>query len=238
MQELQRKLALNPEKVPEPPQDDARYWWPLALRLCAVAGVAALVAWGVVLLPGAHKAGNETAQGDITPSPSPLAVNRVRVVHIQPATAAPLLPHEEFAKESEPPQHAEVPAAAAGPTESQSAKSPSAISLQSTASAQSDGNTAVIDGDEIATLVKRGKDFVMNGDLASARLLLRRAAVAGSAEAALALGATFDPLIIARLGAVGAEPDVARARKWYQKAEAAGSQAASQQLAKLAQHQP
>jgi TPR repeat protein len=89
--------------------------------------------------------------------------------------------------------------------------------------------------DEVAMLVKRGKDFLMNGDLASARLLLRRAAEAGSAEAALALGASFDPAVIRKLGAVGATPDLARARDWYQKAAQLGSQDASQRLAKLAQ---
>ena len=59
------------------------------------------------------------------------------------------------------------------------------------------------------------QDAFSTGDLAAARLLLRRAAEAGSAEAALALGATFDPLVIRRLGAIGAAPDAAQARKWY-----------------------
>jgi TPR repeat protein len=90
-----------------------------------------------------------------------------------------------------------------------------------------------LDDQEIAALVMRGKNFIANGDLASARLLLQRAAEAGNANAALALGATFDPLVIQRLGAVGGEPDAARARKWYQKAVELGSTAASQQLAKL-----
>ena len=82
-------------------------------------------------------------------------------------------------------------------------------------------------------LVKRGQDFLQNGDLASARLILRRAAEAGSANAALALGATFDPLVIQRLGVIGIEPDTARARQWYQRAAELGSATASQQLTKL-----
>jgi TPR repeat protein len=90
-----------------------------------------------------------------------------------------------------------------------------------------------LDRDEITMLVKRGKDFLTNGDLASARLLLQRAAEAGSADAAMALGATFDPLVIRRLGAIGAEPDAARARQWYQKAVALGAAGAAQPLAKL-----
>jgi TPR repeat protein len=90
-----------------------------------------------------------------------------------------------------------------------------------------------LDSDEIAMLLKRGKDALSTGDFASARLLLRRGAEAGSAEAALALGATFDPLVLRRLGAIGAAPDAAQARQWYQKAVALGSTTASQPLAKL-----
>mgnify|MGYP002400272075 FL=1 len=86
-------------------------------------------------------------------------------------------------------------------------------------------------------MVKRGKDFLMSGDIASARLLLRRAADGGSAEAALALGATFDPLVIRRLGAVGMTSDIAQARQWYQRAADLGSAAAMGQLAKLEQAQ-
>ena len=83
-------------------------------------------------------------------------------------------------------------------------------------------------------LVKRGKDLLANGDLAAARLLLRRAAEAGSAEGALTLGTTFDPVVLQRLGAIGAAPDLAQARQWYQRAAELGSSAASQQLAGLA----
>lgn len=49
----------------------------------------------------------------------------------------------------------------------------------------------------LALLVQRGKDLIIiaTGDLATARLLLRRAAEANDAEAALALGTTYDPII-------------------------------------------
>jgi hypothetical protein len=97
---------------------------------------------------------------------------------------------------------------------------------------QSVGSSQVLDADEIAALVKRGKDFVNHGDLIAARLLLRRAAEAGSAEAALALGETFDPVVFQRLHVIGIEPDAARAQKWYQRAAELGSAAASQHFAK------
>ena len=92
-----------------------------------------------------------------------------------------------------------------------------------------------LDAEEIATLINRGTDSLKSGDLVSARLLLRRAAEAGSASAALMLGTTFDPLVIQQLGAIGVVPDVAQARQWYEKAVELGSDAASQRLAKLPQ---
>jgi hypothetical protein len=94
--------------------------------------------------------------------------------------------------------------------------------------------TEVLDDSQITMLIRRGKDFLTNGDFVSARLLLNRAADAGSAEAALTLGSTFDPFVIQRLGAVAIKPDIDRARKWYQRAAELGSAAASQQLANLA----
>jgi hypothetical protein len=38
-----------------------------------------------------------------------------------------------------------------------------------------------LDGEEIAIMIKRAKDLLGDGDVAAARLLLRRAAEAGSA---------------------------------------------------------
>jgi hypothetical protein len=99
-----------------------------------------------------------------------------------------------------------------------------------------EGNTARhLNAEEIAALINRGTDSLKSGDLVSARLLLRRAAEAGSASAALMLGTTFDPLVIQQLGAIGVVPDVAQARRWYEKAAELGSDAASQRLAKLPQ---
>ena len=65
---------------------------------------------------------------------------------------------------------------------------------------------------------------------------MKRAAEANNASAALMLGATFDPLFLHRVHpAVGIAPDIAQARQWYEKAAELGSDAASQELEKLAQ---
>jgi TPR repeat protein len=90
------------------------------------------------------------------------------------------------------------------------------------------------DDEEIAALIKRGQDFVRNRDFSSARLLLKRAAEAGSAAAALSLGETFDPLVLQQFHENGVQPDLAQARDWYERAARLGSDAASQRLAKIA----
>ncbi len=93
----------------------------------------------------------------------------------------------------------------------------------------------VLDQNEIDTLIRRGKNLLNDGDFAAARVLFERAANAGSADAALALGSTYDPNVIKRLGAIMVKPDVDKARKWYQLAAERGSAAASLQLANLPQ---
>ena len=51
--------------------------------------------------------------------------------------------------------------------------------------------------------MQQGEQFVASGDLVTARLVFQRAAEAGDATAALAMGATYDPTVLAKLGARG-----------------------------------
>ena len=104
---------------------------------------------------------------------------------------------------------------------------------RSVASPAGSGNLT-LDPEEIATLVKRGQDFIANGDLASARLVLRRAAEGGDAQAALLLGSTFDPATFERLKVLGSAPDPVQARAWYQRAADLGSAEAVRRLEPLA----
>jgi hypothetical protein len=87
--------------------------------------------------------------------------------------------------------------------------------------------------EEIAALLRRGEDFFASGDVPSARIALRRAAQSGNVQAALALGATFDPLVLAEHGVIGLAPDVAQARHWYQRAATRGSGEAARRLERL-----
>ncbi|HXW73004.1 MAG TPA: hypothetical protein VEK34_16540 [Methylocella sp.] len=87
---------------------------------------------------------------------------------------------------------------------------------------------------QTADIVKRAKEVLLSGDIETARPLLRRAALAGDASAALALATTYDPIALDRLHAHGLVPDAAMARFWYEKAQELGSREASQRLETLA----
>jgi TPR repeat protein len=91
-----------------------------------------------------------------------------------------------------------------------------------------------LDPSEIAASLRRGNDLIASGDIAAARLVLRRAANAGDAHAAMTLAGTYDPVILEKLGVHGFVPDVAMARVWYEKAKKFGSAEAPQRLELLA----
>jgi TPR repeat protein len=83
-------------------------------------------------------------------------------------------------------------------------------------------------------MVKLGRDLLKHGDVESARFLLKRAAIAGDAGAALELGLSFDETVLAQSGVLGSGSDVGQAREWYEKAIKLGSTEASRHLARLA----
>lgn len=80
-----------------------------------------------------------------------------------------------------------------------------------------------LEASEIASLLKRADALIGSGDLAAARLVLRRAAEAGDARAAMMLGGTYDPTVLDRLGVRGIVPDMKVARSWYEKAKRFGA---------------
>jgi hypothetical protein len=88
---------------------------------------------------------------------------------------------------------------------------------------------------EIVALLARGDDLMASGDMGGARLVLGLAAEARDPRAALALGATYDPLILEKLGVRGRVADVAQARFWYEKAVEFGSKEGARRLQSLAQ---
>jgi hypothetical protein len=87
-----------------------------------------------------------------------------------------------------------------------------------------------LSAEQIRLLVEQGEKYIAVGDVVAARTIFQRAAEAGDATAALALAATYDPIVLAKLGVMGMGADVEKARAWYQMAESYGSAEASQRL--------
>jgi hypothetical protein len=89
---------------------------------------------------------------------------------------------------------------------------------------------------EIAAKMKIGAELMANGDITAARMMFERPAEAGEAAAAFALAETYDPVVLRRLRLRGGiAPDVALARRWYEKARDLGSIAAPERIVRLTQ---
>ncbi len=87
--------------------------------------------------------------------------------------------------------------------------------------------------DRALGLHAKGKELLEQGNIQPARMLFRRAADQGLAESALALGSTYDPVELAKLKVFGLQPDVAAARRWYDRARQLGAVEAADRLRRL-----
>jgi len=83
------------------------------------------------------------------------------------------------------------------------------------------------------TFVVRGRAQAQQGNIAAARLFYQRAADANLADGAFALAGTYDPAELARMGVAGVQPDIALARRWYEKARDLGAREAEERLRQL-----
>ena len=90
---------------------------------------------------------------------------------------------------------------------------------------------------EIAQFLARGDTLLYQGDVTSARLFYERAADAGDGQAALRLGATFDPAFRGWDVLRGVSADPTKARLWYQRARDLGEAEANRRLKSLGETQ-
>jgi hypothetical protein len=82
-------------------------------------------------------------------------------------------------------------------------------------------------------LVSRGEREAEQGNIAAARQFYLRSAQIGLARGAMLLAATYDPRELLRMGVRGVQPNVAEARKWYERARELGAPEADDRLARL-----
>jgi TPR repeat protein len=156
---------------------------------------------------GAVRVASQPAPMPVTSQPAPLPEQIAAPMRIAaPSVVAP-----------QPPVVVEraAPPAPSAP----SAMAPSAVSLER---------------EEIAALYRRGEQLVTQGEIAAARLVFTRAAEAGDARSALALGASYDPEVLRKLGVLGVVGDAVLAREWYTKASGLGSSEAAQRIELMA----
>ena len=85
---------------------------------------------------------------------------------------------------------------------------------------------------QITELLARGDTFLRAGDIASARVFYERAADAGDEEAAMRMGASFDPTFLGRTG-LRTRGDPTKAQSWYRHALDLGAPEANRQAQRL-----
>ena len=241
--------ALEPVIMEPPPTGSSlKPSWGMVARVfgavgCA-AGVALFVAGGVPLSSVNTSANSDRQQSDMRPvaytAPDQGTFKAATTPTEQRIVSAAPAPAPAFSS------NAVIGVAVASPTQPPPRELPQAVSLPQAPAASAPLEAApapapalralerALDRDEISNLLRRGQELASQGDLAGARLLLRRAAEAGDAQAMQALGATYDSTVLAKLKVIGVAPDDARARAWYQRAAAAGAPEASRRLEQLA----
>lgn len=227
------------QAAPPEAEDDRSTGAVLARTMAAVgvAATAALLVIGVVPLPAGLKADGEAAAmsawSRLFPSEGGERRAALDVAAAAPPVApkeAPLVERAVALRTAEPETAPIVPQPVAVERIVAPAMTPAAAPAAAPAPAP-----RALDREEIAVLQERSEKLIGEGDIASARLMLVRAAEAGDARATLLLGSTYDPGVLKKLGVLGVAADVAEAQAWYAKAVELGSPEASLRLERLAQ---
>jgi hypothetical protein len=249
--ELRARLALAPDQLPEPPLQDRRTRALATVgrfgTLAALAGAGTYVFLWVTSPPSAPaqpQGALLVAESDLSPIAvtTNLILKTDRAMQVAPqaqGTAAPFTA-ADYARDLTTGAGSTTAVLAApptmiGPAVSPENAAPPAADATITASATTPTSAhSGLDSDAITALVARGRTYIAAGDVAAARLVLRRAAEAGDSRAALALGSTYDPIALARLGVFSFAADLSQAREWYRKAAELGSADAPQRLEQLA----
>jgi hypothetical protein len=248
--------SLEPTLMPEPsPVPRMRSTLGLLMRFAVAAGIAAVVALFVVgKFPTSWLAADGTQKQDSQSFGSRFSGQNARTPEPNARTAEQPKAAAQLINGQEGQRGATLTRAVEGATAAQ-APAPSAVQSQASLAVQPPANPVAqppataaqnpagatkslplrqLDREEIADLMRRGEDFIATGDLASARLVLQRAAEGGDPRAALTLAGTYDPIVLEKLGIQGSASDIAAARTWYERAKEFGSAEAMRRLEMLA----
>ncbi len=226
----QRRLSLDPECVPEPPQSqpDGRFHWRIAVPVVGILGLAAVIAWVVVVsIPSVR---------------SLLRTDVVRAGLLGTSVATDLAEQNgvsaKLAKVSgdllEPRSRSDPSEVITVATTPSAPVAPGLVPPSAPNRTLPEFVTRQLDRDELASMRQRADDFIKSKDLSSARLLLERGAEAGDAPATLTLAGTFDPNVLKTLGFQEGVADVAMARFWYDRAQKLDAAEAPRRIQELA----
>lgn len=162
----------------------------------------------------------QPSPADAQPEASPSTASTAPAAPVESAHAAPA-PAESAAP-------APAPAAPASRDNTTVAAVPSAAAPVVPSRVQDPAAAALTE-----TMIRRGDALLQRGDISAARLLYDRAASAGSAHAATAMGKTYDAAILAGIGVVGLSPDPVLAALWYRRGLSLGDEEARTRLQSL-----
>lgn len=171
-----------------------------------------------------------------TPLKDPARVSNPMLAHAEATDLAPPRPttpsREAIATAYQSALQAQTPFTVISPAPA-AAPVPSAATAPAPALPAAPPAARTLDADTLAGLMTRAKSMLAVGDIASARLLLERAAHAADANAAFMLAQTYDPAVLGTNDTRSITADPAAARSWYQKAAQLGSADARQRLTQL-----
>jgi hypothetical protein len=246
-EEMHRRVwaALEPELMSPPPQDGL--FGPRVRVFLAgstgavVAAVVALLVANVVQIPslvgGASRAdevGRE--QANAFGNPSRIAASQAQMQptdesSVPPGTLLAATPSSEILQPKSPVLSPSVPAALQ-PARPEIA-APTVATAPAPAAYPEPRPSPSLSRDEVTALLKRGRELIAAGDIASARLILTHVAEAGVAEASLVMAGTYDAVALSKVRVLGLQPDAAKARAWYERAAQQGSWEAKRLLPTL-----
>ena len=99
---------------------------------------------------------------------------------------------------------------------------PGTAALAAAPAGMSSSREARLSSGDAGVLLARGDALFVTGDLISARLFYERAANAGSGQAALRLGESYDPRFLEKTHLSAARGDISAALSWYKRARDLG----------------
>jgi len=224
--ELRNRLALMPDRLPEPPPPPSTSpKFVLASRLAGVAAVMAVGVIGYQLYFAPPVSLPQSALPSGQPNQRGLASKPLAAYPPQSAPGESASPTAARAIQPQPNERRSRDTALPRAAAWSSKPTPATPSPQQHPAADQ--------------MMKTGADFIARGDFPAARLIYRRLAEEGEATAAFALAETYDPLVLGRLNvSTGITPDVVLAQRWYEKANDLGSAAAPERLQRLSRLLP